>query len=60
MFLDVRIFQLHCCLYRVRKLSNFIKNILICVSKMNEVTGLKRLQGDSLITVFTFLGELCL
>ncbi len=28
--------QLHCCLCRVRKLSDFIKNILICALKMNE------------------------
>ncbi len=36
-------FQLRCCLWRVRKLSDFIKNILICVLKMNEgLTGLKK------------------
>ncbi len=28
--------QLHCCLWRVRKLSDFTKNIWICVLKMNE------------------------
>ncbi len=28
--------QLHCCQWRVRKLSDFIKNILICFLKMNE------------------------
>ncbi len=36
-------------LWRVRKLSDFIKNILICVPKVNE--GL---------TGFSFLGELSL
>ncbi len=29
-------FQLHCCLCTVRKLSDFIKKILICVMTMNE------------------------
>ncbi len=30
-----------CCLYRIRKLSDFIRNILICVPKMNKcLTGL--------------------
>ncbi len=32
---------------RVRELSELIKNILICVPKMNEVlTGLKQHEGD--------------
>ncbi len=35
MFLDLGTLQLHCCL-RVRKLLDFIKNILIYVPKMNE------------------------
>ncbi len=31
----------------VRKLSDFIKNILICVPKMNEgLTGLERHEGE--------------
>ncbi len=35
-----------CCLWRVRELSDFIRNILICVPKMNEgLTGLKRHEG---------------
>ncbi len=35
------------CLCRVRKLSDFIKNILICVSKMNEgLVGLERHEGE--------------
>ncbi len=37
------------------KLSDFIKNILICVLKMNEgLTGLERHEGES----FSFWGEL--
>ncbi len=40
-------FQLHCCLCRDRKLSDFIKNIFICVPKMNEgLTGLERHEGE--------------
>ncbi len=41
-FLDLGTFQLCCCLWSVRQLSDFIKNILICVLKMNEgLTGLE-------------------
>ncbi len=36
-FMGLGKFQLHCCLCRVRKLSDFIKNILICVPKMKKV-----------------------
>ncbi len=37
----------HCSLWMVRKLSNFIKNILICVLKMNEgLAGLERREGE--------------
>ncbi len=40
-----KMFQLHCCLCRVRKLSDFIKNILISVLKMNkDLTGLEYFQ----------------
>ncbi len=47
MFLDLGILQLHCCLRRVRELSDFIKNILICAPKMNEgPTGLERHEGE--------------
>ncbi len=47
MFLDLGTFQLYCCLCRVRQLSDSIKNILICVPKMNEgLTGLKRHEGE--------------
>ncbi len=60
-FLDLGKFQLCCCLWRVRKLSDFIKNILICVPTMNEgLTGLERHEGEQLMTVFSFLGELSL
>ncbi len=38
---------------RVRKLSDFIKNILICVPKMNEgLNGLEQNEGDKLMTAF--------
>ncbi len=44
---DVVTCQLRCCLWRVRKLSDFIKNIFICVPKMNEgLTGLERHKGE--------------
>ncbi len=40
-----------------RKLSDLIKNILICVTKMNEgLTGLEQHEGAELMT--EFLGEL--
>ncbi len=43
---------------RVWELSDSVKNILICVLKMNEgLMGLKRLQGEELMTEFSFLGE---
>ncbi len=46
-FLGLGTFQLCCCLWRVRKLMDFIKNILICVPKMNEgLTGLKQHEGQ--------------
>ncbi len=36
-----------CSLWRVRELSDFIKNIAICVSKMNEgLLGLERHEGE--------------
>ncbi len=35
------------CLWRVRKLSDFSKNILICVPKMNKgLTALERYEGE--------------
>ncbi len=40
-------------LWMARKLSDFIKNILICVPKMNEgLTGLERHEGESFMTEF--------
>ncbi len=60
-FLDLRTLQLHCCFRRVRELSDLIKNILICVPKMNKgLTGLERIEGEYLMTEFSFLGELTL
>ncbi len=45
----------------VRKLSDFIKNSLICILKMNKgLTLLERHEGDSLTTKLSFLGELSL
>ncbi len=47
LFLGLGTFQLHCCLWRGRKLSDFIKKTLICVPKMNEgLTGLERHVGE--------------
>ncbi len=51
-------FQVDFCLNRVRELSDLIKNILICVPNMNELTGLERHEGEILMTEFSFLGEL--
>ncbi len=46
-FLGLGTLQLRCCLWRVRELSDFIKNILIYVPKMNEgLTGLERYEGE--------------
>ncbi len=42
-FLGLGKFQLHCCLWRVRKLLDFIKNILVCVPKINQgIMGLEQ------------------
>ncbi len=50
-FLCLGTFQLHYCLWRIRKLIDLIKNILICV--LNEgLTGLERHEGEQLITEF--------
>ncbi len=47
MFLSLGIFNLHCSLCRVRKLLDFIKNILICGSKINRgLTGLEWHEGE--------------
>ncbi len=46
-FLGLGTCQLCCCLWKGRELSDFIRNILICVLKMNEgITGLKRHEGE--------------
>ncbi len=46
-FLDRGTLQVHCCLRRVRELSDMIKNILICVPKINKgLTGLERHEGE--------------
>ncbi len=46
-FLVHKTIQLRCCLCRVRKLSDLIKNILICVPKMKEgLTGLEWHEGE--------------
>ncbi len=46
-FLGLGTLQLRCCQCRVRKFSYFIKNILICVPKMNEgLTGLERHEDE--------------
>ncbi len=60
-FLELGKVQLYCCLWRVRQLSDSIKNNLICVPKMTEgLTGFKRHEGEKLMTEFSFLGELTL
>ncbi len=42
-FLGLGKFQLHCCLWRVRNLLDFIKNILVCVTKINQgIMGLEQ------------------
>jgi len=46
---------------RVIYLSDFIKNILICVLKMNEgFTGVERHEGEELMTEISFLRKLTL
>ncbi len=48
-------------LRRVRERSDLIKNILICVLKMNGgLTGLARHEGEKLMTELSFVGELTL
>ncbi len=46
-FLDLDCSSILAVYGRVRELSDFIKNILICVVKMNEgLTGLERHEGE--------------
>ncbi len=40
--------------------TDFLKNILICVPKRNKSLTLERYEGESLLTEFSFLGELTL
>ncbi len=54
-FMDLGTFQLCNGLWRVRELSDFINNILICVLKMNKgLTGLERQEGEQLMIIFIF------
>ncbi len=47
MFLGLGTLQLHCSLWRVRMLSDFFRNILICVPKMYEgLTGLEQHEDE--------------
>ncbi len=46
MFPDMGTFQLCCCLWRIWKLSDSNKNILICVPTISGLTGLERHQGE--------------
>ncbi len=46
-FLDLGTLQVRCCRWRVRELSDLIRNILICILKMNEgLTGLERHEDN--------------
>ncbi len=59
-FLGLGTFQLCCCLWSLRKLLDFIKNILICVPKMNKfLMDLERHEGVINDRIF-ILGELFL
>ncbi len=54
-FLDLGTLQLCCCLWRDLEHSDLIKNILICVSEMNEgLTGLERHEGEQLMSRISF------
>ncbi len=60
-FLDLDHFRILAVYERVRELSEFIKNILIYVLKMNEgLAGLEWHEGEYLMTESSFLGELSL
>ncbi len=63
MFLSLdRVYYIAVYGWRVRELSECIKNIFICVLKMNEgLTGLERHEGESLKTEGeSFWGEVTL
>ncbi len=55
-FLVLGTFQLRCCLCRVRELSDLIKNILICVLKMNRGLGFGTTRGWVIIDRIFILG----
>ncbi len=60
-FLDVERVNSIAVYGRVRELSEFIKNILICVPKMNGgLAGLERHEGEKLMTEFSFWGGVTL
>ncbi len=60
-FLDVDRVNYIAVYVRARELSESIKNILICVPKMNETfTGLERHGGKWLMTTFPFWGGVTL
>ncbi len=47
--------------WRDRNLSGFIKNVIICVSKLNEsLIGLEQHESELMIIEFKSLGELAL
>ncbi len=39
---------------------NFLQNIFLCVQNKHIHTGLDQLEGESMMTEFSFLGELSL
>ncbi len=58
-FLDLGTFQLCCCLWRVRELSEFIRNILICALKVLRVYNDMRVSTSfDCITSFGWLADL--
>lgn len=43
--------ELHCCVFRLRKLSDLMKSVFICVVKMNEsFMGVEGHEGEKLMT----------
>ncbi len=61
MFLDLDHVRILAVYLRVRELLEFIKNILICVLKINQgLTDLERHEGEELMTEISFLVELSL
>ncbi len=61
MFLDLDHVRILAVCLRVRELLEFIKNILICVLKINQgLMDLERHEGEELMTEISFLVELSL